>query len=85
MSEQLWATPEQVLAIALQAITHEFQALLDESLAAQREPPPIDTHVAANLVLSMLTTVYRWHEPGGPVTPEQLTEQIALLLKGLLP
>lgn len=64
---------------------HEFQSLLDECLAAQRKPPPIDTHVAANLVLSMLTTVYRWYEPGGPVTPEQLTEQITLLLKGLFP
>ncbi|WP_067901043.1 TetR/AcrR family transcriptional regulator [Nocardia vaccinii] len=64
---------------------HEFQALLDECLALQREPAPIDTHVAANLVLSMLNSVYRWYEPGGEVTPEQLTDQITILLKGLFP
>jgi AcrR family transcriptional regulator len=64
---------------------HEFQALLDECLAAQRHPDPIDTHIAANLVLSMLNSVYRWYEPSGPVTREQLTDQITMLLKGLFP
>ena len=64
---------------------HDFQALLDECLAAQRHPDPIDTHIAANLVLSMLNSVYRWYEPSGPVTREQLTDQITMLLKGLFP
>jgi hypothetical protein len=33
----------------------------------------------------MLNSVYRWYEPGGEVTPEQLTDQITVLLKSLFP
>jgi AcrR family transcriptional regulator len=64
--------------------TREFRDLLDECLAEQPAPPPIDTRVAANLVVSMLSTLYRWYDPDGPVAPAALAEQIELLLAPLL-
>ena len=60
--------------------TQDFRDLLTECL-----PPgsPIDPAVAANLVLSMLVTLYRWYDPAGPVSPDRLREQIELVLAGL--
>lgn len=58
-------------------MTRGFRVLLEELL-----PPDagVDTTVAANLVMSMLATLYRWYEPGGPVTPEELGLQIEKIL-----
>ncbi|MGP3536256.1 TetR/AcrR family transcriptional regulator [Microbacterium sp. RD1] len=57
--------------------TRDFQALLDECLPADAA---IDSHIAANLVLSMLATLYRWYDPQGPVSKDQLAAQIEALL-----
>lgn len=65
--------------------TRDFRELLDESVAAGTAPATMDTTIAANLVLSMLATLYRWYDPQGPVPPEQLSGQIELLLGVLLP
>lgn len=65
----------------------DFQHLLDECVAQQ--PPatatPIDTLIAANLVLSMLTSLYRWYDPDGKTSPAKLTEQVLALLSGIVP
>ena len=39
-----------------------------------------DVTVAANLILSMLSSVHRWFRPGEPVTTEGLTDDISKLL-----
>jgi AcrR family transcriptional regulator len=45
----------------------------------------VDTWIAANLVLSMLTSLYRWYDPTGPTTPQQLEAQIAAVIGALMP
>ncbi|GAA4797704.1 hypothetical protein GCM10023200_37440 [Actinomycetospora chlora] len=64
------------------ARTQDFRVLLEECL-----PPdsPLDPTVAANLVLSMLSTLFRWYDPAGPVGPDELSRQIESLLGALLP
>ena len=62
--------------------TQDFRVLLEECLPAGS---PIDATIAANLVLSMLATLYRWYDPAGTVTPEVLSEQIEHLLGTLFP
>lgn len=34
---------------------------------------------------SMLTSLYRWYDPSGPTTPQQLERQIAAMLGALMP
>ncbi|GAA4700133.1 TetR/AcrR family transcriptional regulator [Pseudonocardia yuanmonensis] len=60
--------------------TQDFRLLLDECLPAGSG---VDTTIAANLVLSMLATLYRWYDPAGPVKPEVLSDQIEKLLGAL--
>jgi TetR/AcrR family transcriptional regulator, cholesterol catabolism regulator len=60
--------------------TRDFRDLLDECLPAGSG---IDATVAANLVLSMLTTLYRWYHPEGSVHPNELAHQIELILRVL--
>jgi TetR/AcrR family transcriptional regulator, cholesterol catabolism regulator len=65
----------------------DFQRLLEECIA-QRPPAAsvrVDTLIAANLVLSMLTTLYRWYDPEGKTSPAQLTEQVLAVLSGVVP
>jgi AcrR family transcriptional regulator len=66
-------------------VTREFEELVGDCLRAQADPPVVDTFIAANLVLSMLTSLYRWYDPAGPVSPAQLTEEILVLLGTLVP
>lgn len=60
--------------------TRDFQLLLEECLPTDSG---VDPTIAANLVLSMLATLYRWYDPAGPVTPEELSRQIEKLLGAL--
>lgn len=62
--------------------TKDFRVLLDECLAAQpkKNRAPVDTRIAANLLESMLATLYRWYDPAGSTSPEHLAEQIWLLV-----
>jgi AcrR family transcriptional regulator len=64
------------------ARTQDFRLLLDEYLP---EESGIDSTIAANLVLSMLSTLYRWYDPAGPVTAEELSQQIEKVLGALFP
>lgn len=62
--------------------TKDFRALLDQCLAARPvgDRPKLDTRIAANLLESMLATLYRWYDPEGSTSPERLAEQIWLLI-----
>ncbi len=62
--------------------TKDFAALLDECLAARpvADRPEVDTRIAANLLESMLATLYRWYDPEGSTSPARLAEQIWLLV-----
>lgn len=66
-------------------VTAEFQDLVATCLRAQRNPPNVDPFIVANLVLSMLTSLYRWYDPTGPASPERLTDEILLVIGNLLP
>lgn len=64
----------------------DTRALIEECLSLRPSRQPlIDTGIAANLVLSMLTTLYRWYDPDGKVGPDALADQILALLEGILP
>ena len=67
------------------AVAVDFQALLEDCVAAGAAAQGIDTWIAANLVLSMLTSLYRWYDPSGPTTPQQLERQIGAVLGALMP
>ena len=54
-------------------------------MAAGAAAQGVDTWIAANLVLSMLTSLYRWYDPTGPTSPRQLEQQIAAVLGALMP
>lgn len=60
--------------------TRDFRVLLDECLP---DDTAVDTTVAANLVLSLLSNVYRWYDPAGPVSPPALVDQIEMVLGSL--
>ncbi len=62
--------------------TKDFATLLDQCLAARpvADRPKVDTRIAANLLESMLATLYRWYDPHGSTSPECLAEQIWLLV-----
>jgi AcrR family transcriptional regulator len=62
--------------------TKDFRALLDECLAARpaRGRPKLDTRIAANLLESMLATLYRWYDPEGSASPQHLADQIWMLV-----
>ncbi|WP_028936382.1 TetR/AcrR family transcriptional regulator [Pseudonocardia spinosispora] len=62
------------------ARTQDFRLLLDECLPSGAG---VDTTIAANLVLSMLATLYRWYDPAGPITPGKLSDQIEKVLGAL--
>jgi AcrR family transcriptional regulator len=67
------------------AVAVDFRALLDDCVAAGAAAQGVDTWIAANLVLSMLTSLYRWYDPTGPTSPRQLERQIAAVLGALMP
>lgn len=64
--------------------TIEFRELLEQCLDERRHEAGLDTNIAANLIVTMLTDVYRWYDPKGTVGPDQLTDQILTLLSGIL-
>jgi hypothetical protein len=60
--------------------TLTFKGLLDECLSAGSVPAGANTWLAANLILSMFTSLHRWYDADGPVSPLQLGGQIILML-----
>jgi TetR/AcrR family transcriptional regulator, cholesterol catabolism regulator len=61
-------------------VTLTFKDLLDECLFAGSLPDGTDTWLAANLILSMFTSLHRWYDADGPVSPEQLSDQVIHML-----
>jgi TetR/AcrR family transcriptional regulator, cholesterol catabolism regulator len=59
------------------ALTRDFRELLEEGLPAGS---PVDPTIAANLILSMLSTLYRWYDPSGPVSPTALADQVETMV-----
>jgi AcrR family transcriptional regulator len=63
-------------------VTEDFARLLAECRAGQ--PGGADIQIAANLILTMLTSLHRWYRPGGRLGPDELTGQILRAADGLL-
>jgi AcrR family transcriptional regulator len=63
-------------------VTDDFARLLDECRTGR--PGGADIQIAANLILTMLTSLHRWYRPGGRVGPAELTGQILRVADGLL-
>jgi AcrR family transcriptional regulator len=59
----------------------DFQSLLNECVAAGMYPSSLNTWIASNLMLSMLTSLYRWYDPQGSVKTSELNEQILALIQ----
>ncbi|WFG45924.1 TetR/AcrR family transcriptional regulator [Pseudonocardia alni] len=66
-------------------VTNEFVLLLDDFIKDEGLEPRADTTVLANLTLTMLTGLFRWYDPNGPTTPDDLANQVLALLSGPLP
>lgn len=62
----------------------EFRKLLASCVNEARVKDGLDPTVAANLIVTMLTTLYRWYDPKGPIKPEQLTDQILMVISNIL-
>lgn len=86
-SEQIELSPEarSRFHVFSHEIATDFQGLLEECLAHKDGVVRPDLWIASNLVLSMLTSLYRWYDPSGPTDPEQLGESILAVLGALVP
>lgn len=65
-------------------INKEFRELLGKCIDSQRIDEGLNLTVAANLVLTMLTSLYRWYDAKEPIKPAQLTDQILTVIDGVL-
>lgn len=66
-------------------VTHDFAALIVEYRDTAGIEHTTDAGILANLLLTMLTSLYRWYDPDGSTTPEDLTRHILVVLSGPLP
>lgn len=66
-------------------VTQDFAHLLDDYLRSERLQPHADSSVLANLTLTMLTSLFRWYDPAGSTTPEDLAQQVLTMLSGPFP
>ncbi len=62
--------------------TQQCARLLEECLQ-EAGRTDLDARISANLLESMLATLYRWYDPAGPVDPNELSTQIWLFISGL--
>lgn len=65
-------------------VTTNFKELLDSCVDEGSMQAGLDPTVAANLIVSMLTSIHRWYDPKGPISPEQLVAQILMVIGGIL-
>ena len=63
-------------------LVRSTRALLDECLATRPDEParPVNTTAMANLVLSMLTALYRWYPDSTRIGADELQVQVETLL-----
>ncbi len=86
LTDESALTPE--VRARLRAWSHErtrdFLGLFQECEREGLVRPGMDLGVAANVVNSAMNSLYRWYQPEGRVGPEELADQVLLLLGGLL-
>jgi TetR/AcrR family transcriptional regulator, cholesterol catabolism regulator len=66
------------------SVTDDFTHLVQQYLASRDPSTTMDAAFASNAVLSMLSMLYRWYRPGGPVGEGQLADQLFRLVDGAL-
>lgn len=66
-------------------VTEDFARLVDDYLEAEGLAPRVETRFLANLVLSMLTSMYRWYDPEGEISPDALYDRLVVVLSGAIP
>lgn len=88
----VWGEQPELSEVTLQSfrswshtVTHDFAELLDDYRKTEKLQPKADVTVLANLTLSMLTSLFRWYDPLGSTTPEDLARQVLAMLSGPLP
>lgn len=60
------------------------RTILEDSVEAGLMHPQPDPHVASHLIVSMLTALSQWYDPRGELTPDEVSDQVLLLLRGYL-
>lgn len=85
LSEESELSPEtrEYYRVVATRNTAIFRSLLDDC-APENRGDILDTTIAANLIVSMLSSLHRWYDPDGPVGLTQLTEQITLVVRRVL-
>jgi len=63
--------------------TEVFVGAYDQARALA-EVPDVDSNLAVSLLIGACNWVYRWYDPEGGLTPDELVEQAMLLLCALL-
>ncbi len=62
--------------------TDDFTALVRQDLTGCSQG--LDAGFVANAILSMLSSLHRWYQPGGRVGERQLADHLFLLVDGAL-
>lgn len=65
-------------------MTADFGDLLKACLNENAVRAGLDPTVAANLIVTMLTSIHRWYDPKGPMNLDQLTDQILIVIGGIV-
>ncbi len=87
-AEQTELTPESLANFRAwsHTVTQGFAELLaDYAETEGLRTTTLDATVLANLTLTMLTSLFRWYDPLGQTSPEDLSAQILTMLSGPLP
>jgi AcrR family transcriptional regulator len=82
---ELSAVARQKFRVWAHQVTEDFQGLAEECRAAGDPGDGLNTKIAANLILTMLTSLHRWYQPAGEVGPGQLTDQILAAVGAVFP
>lgn len=61
--------------------------VVDVIVAAGREGvvrPDVDPALAARLIVGMINSIYRWHDPRGPWSADDIADQVIRMLQGYI-
>ena len=65
-------------------ITDSIAGILDNGRQAGVVRADVDPQIAANFIIGMLTSVARWYDPNGRLSPEELEEVALSILSGYI-
>jgi AcrR family transcriptional regulator len=65
-------------------VTDDFEAMLTDCLDERAVERGLDPAIAANLIVSMLTSLHRWYYPARSIDKDQLSNQVLMLVGGVL-